>query len=274
MKKTYISRSIISLLLLLSFTAFAQQKQKQPQAKPADTAAAPVPVIPVKKDRYGIRIGADLHRLSRSFYEDGFTGIELVADYRLTKKIYAAAELGNVKFTVDDAQVNFTTKGNYLKVGFDYNAYENWLDMENMIYVGFRYGFATFNQNLNSYRVYQNSALDDIDDTTTPVNYFDEVTVNTDRNYSGLTAHWVELIGGVKAKLFNNLFLGFSVRLNGLISDKKPADFDNLYLPGFNRTYDGKFGVGFNYTLSYLIPLYKKQAAPKEAAPATPAANK
>jgi hypothetical protein len=266
-------RSIFSLLLLLSFTAFAQQ-DKKPQAKPADTVAKPA--IPVKKDRYGIRIGADLHRLSRSFYEDGFTGIELVADYRLTKKWYAAAELGNVKFTLDDTQVNFTTKGNYLKVGFDYNAYENWLDMENMIYVGFRYGISAFSQNLNSYKIYQNSSLDDVNDTTTtPVNYFDEVTVDTNRNYSGLTAHWVELVGGVKAKLFNNIFLGFSVRLNSLISDKKPSDFDNLYIPGFNRTYDGKFGVGFNYTLSYLIPLYKKQAAPKETAPAAPpAANK
>jgi hypothetical protein len=31
---------------------------------------------------------------------------------------------------------NFTTKGSYLKVGFDYNAYENWLDMENIISIG------------------------------------------------------------------------------------------------------------------------------------------
>jgi hypothetical protein len=32
-----------------------------------------------------------------------------------------------------------------------------------------------------------------------------------------------------------------------------------LYIPGFNRTYDGDFGVGFNYTVSYFIPLYKKK---------------
>ncbi|MXN90550.1 hypothetical protein GR160_04875 [Flavobacterium sp. Sd200] len=262
---TYISRFIGSLLLLLSFSVMAQQNEKQLPKTPADSVA--VAAAPVKKDRYGIRVGLDLYRLSRSFYEDGFRGIEVVADYRLTKKWYAAAELGNVKFTVDDTQLNFTTNGSYLKVGFDHNVYENWLDMENMIYVGFRYGFASFSQNLNSYKIYQNSALDDIDDTTTPTNYFDEVTVYTDRNYSGLTAHWVELIGGVKAKLFNNLFLGFSVRLNGLLSETKPSGFDNLYLPGFNRTYDGKFGVGFNYTLSYFIPLYKKQIAKKEEAP-------
>ncbi len=267
----YTLRSIFSLLLLVSFSVFAQKKEQNQATKPTDSAA--VPVIPVKKDRYGFRVGADLHRLSRSFYDDGFRGIELVADYRLTKKWYVAAEIGNLKYTVDDTQVNFTTKGNYLKVGFDYNVYENWLDMENMIYAGFRYGFSTHSQNLNSYKVYQNSSLDDLNDTAIPTNYFDEVTVQTDRNYSGLSAHWVELVGGVKAKLFNNLFLGFSVRINGLITDKKPSDFDNLYIPGFNRTYDGNFGVGFNYTLSYLIPLYKKQATPKETPP-TPATKK
>ena len=32
-----------------------------------------------------------------------------------------------------------------------------------------------------------------------------------------------------------------------------------LYIPGFNRTYDGSFGVGFNYTVSYFIPIYKKK---------------
>ena len=47
-----------------------------------------------------------------------------------------------------------------------------------------------------------------------------------------------------------------------LISNKQPNNFENLYIPGFNRTYNGDFGVGFNYTVSYFIPLYKKQLAP------------
>ncbi|KGO87751.1 hypothetical protein Q765_04465 [Flavobacterium rivuli WB 3.3-2 = DSM 21788] len=255
-------RSIFSVMLLVSFSAFSQQAGK-PQAKPLnqDPAKDTVTVVPVKADRYGLRVGIDAYRLARSFFDDGYRGIELVGDYRLTKKIYAAAELGNLKYTVDDTQLNFTTTGNYIKIGFDYNAYTNWLDMENMIYIGGRYGFSNFSQKLNSYKVYQNSTLDDTSVTVTPTNYLEEVTVQANRDYSGLSAHWLELVGGAKAELFDNLFLGVSVRLNILITQKKPADFDNLYIPGFNRTYDGNFGVGLNYTLSYFIPLYKKQAA-------------
>jgi Domain of unknown function (DUF6048) len=255
----YMSKYIFSLLAFVSFTALAQELK----VTNMDTVKAPESVIP-SVQRYGVRVGVDLHRLSRGFYEDGFKGIEVVGDYRLTKKIYAAAELGTTDFTQDDDRLNFNTKGSYLKIGFDYNAYENWLDMENMVYVGFRYGFSTFSQRLNSYSIYQNSNISDTDDTG---NYFEDVTVQSGAQYKGLSAHWLEFVSGVKAELFSNIYLGFSVRLNFLITDKKPDGFDNLYIPGYNKTNGGTFGAGFNYTLSYFIPLYKKQAKPEETAP-------
>ncbi|WP_430400393.1 DUF6048 family protein [Flavobacterium sp.] len=197
--------------------------------------------------RYGLRVGVDLHRLSKSFYDKDYQGLEIVGDYRVSKKLYIAGELGNEDKTVDDDRFNFTTKGTYFKVGFDYNAYENWLDMENMIYAGMRYGVSSFSQTLNTYTIYE------------PTNYYGENTVVSGEKFNGLTASWLEVVGGVKAKILNNFYLGFSVRLNYLVSNKKPDNFDNLYIPGFNRTYDGKFGAGFNYTLSYMIPIYKKK---------------
>jgi TM2 domain-containing membrane protein YozV len=62
----------------------------------------------------------------------------------------------------------------------------------------------------------------------------------------------------MKAKVFNNIFVGFSLRFNRLINNKQPANFENLYIPGFNRTYNGDFGVGFNYTVTYFVPIFKK----------------
>ncbi len=197
-------------------------------------------------ERYGLRLGADLHKIARSFYEKDYRGFEVVGDYRLTKRFYLAGEIGNEDKTLDDDRLNFTTKGTYFKVGFDYNSFENWLDMENMIYVGMRYGVSSFNHTLNSYKIYD------------PTNYYGENIITSGEKFSGLNASWLEVVGGIKAELFNNLYLGFSVRLNYLVSNKKPDDFDNLFIPGYNRTYDGKFGAGFNYTLSYFIPIYKK----------------
>ncbi|MFC4740668.1 DUF6048 family protein [Flavobacterium ponti] len=199
-----------------------------------------------QKERYGVRVGVDLHRITKSFYDKDYQGIEFVGDYRISQKFYLAGELGNEDKTVDDDRFNFTTKGTYFKVGFDYNSYENWLDMENMIYVGMRYGVSSFNHTLNTYSIYD------------PTNYYGLTTLESGEKFEGLNASWIEIIGGLKAEVFSNFYVGFSVRLNYLVSNKKPENFDNLFIPGYNRTYDGKFGAGFNYTVSYMIPLYKK----------------
>jgi hypothetical protein len=211
--------------------------------------------VPVKTNRYGLRVGIDLFKVTRALYDKDYKGIEFVGDYRLTKKYFLAAEIGNENKTTDDSRLNFTTKGSYLKGGFDYNAYENWLDMENIISIGLRYGFSTFNQELNSYKIYNANP------------YFLEIpAIASGEKFNGLTASWIEVVAGVKAKVFDNVFVGFSLRLNRLVSNKQPGNFENLYIPGFNRTYNGDFGVGFNYTVSYFIPIYKKKVIPVAAA--------
>ena len=235
MKMKHISKYSFSLLwILCSVSVHAQEKDSI--------------VVPPKIERYGIRVGADLSKIARSIYDSDYQGLELVADYRLTKKYFLAGELGNENKTTDDDQVNFTTKGTYFKVGFDYNAHENWLDLENIISIGLRYGVSAFSQQLNSYEIYN------------PNPYFGEVPdTPAGQKYDGLSAQWIEVVAGVKTRVFNNFFVGFSLRANRLVSNQKPGGFDNLYIPGFNRTYDGDFGVGFNYTLTYFIPIYKKK---------------
>ena len=262
-------RSFFSICLVLSLTLMQAQETTTVKSDPKTAKteqivpAAPLPLvaiepaakindsIPIKTDRYGVRVGVDLYKLTRALYDKDYKGIEFVGDYRLTKKYFLAAELGNENKTTDDDRLNFTTKGSYLKAGFDYNAYENWLDMENIISIGMRYGFSTFNQQLNSYRIYNANP------------YFGEVPViPSGKKFDGLSASWIEVVAAVKAKVFNNVFVGFSLRLNRLVTNKEPENFSNLYIPGFNRTYDGDFGVGFNYTVTYFVPIYKKKVKP------------
>ncbi|AEW86273.1 hypothetical protein B0A78_09125 [Flavobacterium columnare NBRC 100251 = ATCC 23463] len=231
----HISKFSFSLLL----TVFALTISKA-QEKTKDTIK--------KTERYGVRIGADLSKITRSVFDKNYKGLELVGDYRVGKRMYIATEIGNEKKTTEDKRLNFTTKGSYLKVGFDYNFYQNWLDMEDMVHLGLRYGFSSFNQELTSYKIYN---------TTGYFPQADAVVVNM--NYKGLTAHWTEVVAGVKAKIFNNFYAGFSLRINYLLSEKKPENFNNLYIPGFNKTFDGKFGAGWNYSITYFIPLYKKK---------------
>ncbi len=235
-RKNILKFTISSFILLFVLNVSAQTTSEQEQAD--ETLRYP--------QRYGLRLGTDLYRLTRNIYDKDYQGFEFNGDYRLSQKWYAAAEIGNEKRTKDEADLyNYTTNGSYIKIGVDFNAHQNWMDREDMIYTGLRYGFSTFSQTLNSYKIY----------TTDP--YFGEEIIEANAKYSGLSAHWLELVAGIKTRVFNNFFVGFNFQLKGLIAQKQPSDFENLFIPGYNRKYSGGVGVGFSYSVSYLIPLYK-----------------
>jgi hypothetical protein len=86
-----------------------------------------------------------------------------------------------------------------------------------------------------------------------------------EKEFGGLNASWLEFVVGIKAEMVKNLYFGGSVRLGFLVSNKEPINFQNQFIPGFNKVTEGsKFGVGYNYSITYLIPFYKKANTPKE----------
>jgi len=238
---THILKSIISgCLLLCASVVFSQDK---PEVQKQTKTATNLPMV--YPQRYGLRVGLDLFRTTRGLYDKTYKGFEVTGDYRLTKNMFLAAELGHDNITKNHSTYGFTTNGEYIRLGINYNLYQNWMDREDQIYVGARYGFSTFSQTLNWYKPY------------TTNEYFENLPIDANKKYSGLSAHWIEFVAGVKTRVFNNVFMGFSLRLTGLITQKQPEDFENLFIPGFNQKYSGAIGVGFNYTVSYLIPFYK-----------------
>ncbi len=203
--------------------------------------------IPKKNIAYGLRLGADLSKPLRTLIEDGYSGFEIIGDFRFSKKFYIAAELGSEKKERFESNLNSIASGSYIKIGADFNAYNNWLGMENAIFAGLRYGFSTFKQELLAYGI-----------STTNQTFPGTFKVNP-QEFTGLTASWVEFIFGIKTEVVNNLYLSVNLQLKRKISETKPENFNNLFIPGFNRTYDfSEFGAGYGYSISYLIPIFKK----------------
>ena len=237
-----ISISIISFLFLtmLPRTSWSQEIMDTSETTVNDTITV--------RQKYGLRLGGDVGKLTRSFIDDDYKGFEISGDYRLTQKLYLAGELGTEERSIRNDYLDVTSKGSYFKAGIDYNLYRNWLDMENLIYTGLRVGVSAFSQDLNAFKVY------------TTDQYYDPPFSSTDlQNYKGLSAIWAEMIIGVKAEVLTNFFIGINAQLKALVAEDEPTNFENLYIPGFNRTFDsGRFGFGFGYNVSYLIPIYKK----------------
>jgi hypothetical protein len=226
--------------LFVGLNGFSQEQQQE--IKKTDTI--------VYKSKYGIRLGIDISKPILTQLSSTYSGLEIVADYRISKRFYAAAEIGFEEETSAEDFTNSTVKGNYIRLGFNFNAYENWLDMNNEILLGYRYGFSLFDQTLNSYTPNVTNLENGI--------YFPVNAITVPQTVTGLNAHWSEFIIGIKVETFNNFFVGFNVSYKVLMSVKDPENFKSLYAPGFNRIFETNTGFGFNYTLSYLIPFRKK----------------
>ena len=206
-----------------------------------------------KEKSINLRVGFDLYRIILSRVSDDFDGFEIVGDLKVSENFFIALELGNLDITKQVEQVNFTTNGNYFKVGFDYNMFENLEGMNNHITLGARIGSSRHDQTLNSYtildrtRYWTNSDL--------PITNGFATGERPDLN-----ALWFEVVLNFKVQILKNIYTGISLRLNRLISDKIPSNFDNIYIPGFNKkTQDNVFGAGFNYTLTYNFSLLSKK---------------
>lgn len=227
----------ISLLICFVFVdGFSQQDKKKSVVKKDSITY---------KTGYGLRLGVDISKPVLSIFDKSYSGLEIVGDYRISKKWYIATELGYENEIVFEGVTTSSITGNYIRLGTNYNAYNNWLDMNNEIYVGGRYGFALFSQTLESY-------------TPNTGNYFPSQLIKNPIKSDGLTAHWVEFQLGIKAETLKNLFVSFHGSYKVGININNPDNFKTLYAPGFNRVFSSGTGFGFNYTISYLIPFTKK----------------
>ena len=248
MKQKHTFISFISLVLLVITTNIGYGQ--------SDTLTVANDTI-VYKVRYGLRLGGDLGKIARTLIEEGYTGFEIQGDYRLTRNLYLAGEIGTEDKETETDYLTVNTTGSYFKAGVDYNFYTNWLDMDNLIYGGLRAGLSSFKQNLTSYTIYNTDQ------------YWDNPYTNTDGpEFSGLSAIWTELIIGLKAEILRNLYMGINVQFKYLLTNDEPPNFENIYIPGYNRTYDsGRIGFGYGYNISYLVPIFKKDKKVKQQTP-------
>ncbi len=240
MKKKQIFIFIISIIIPIQ-TVFSQVENQL-----TDSLINKNKILNINK----IRFGFDIFKPIKSTSNGDNLNYEIVGDLQITENLYLAGEYGLIDRLIEDENINFNSNGSFLRFGFDYNMFKNWVGMDNAIFLGLRYGSSNFSNKIESYNVRNSDA------------YFSNFVDNNYQtiDHSNLTGNWLEIVAGVKVETFNNVYLGFSLRLNKLLSTKKPDNFDNLFIPGYNKvTDDNTWGSGFNYTLTYSIPLKKKK---------------
>ncbi|MCC8039257.1 MAG: DUF6048 family protein [Bacteroidales bacterium] len=192
----------------------------------------------------GISVGVDLwDPLMRCFGQKygliGFSaGVNLHNRYRPIVEV----GLGEANYTPDDG--NFTYKGKmapFFKIGMDYNfIYNNNAAYE--AYAGLRYGLSPMKY--------------EITNVTMESPYWREETGFNIPSQS-ITAQWVEALFGIKVKIIDGFYLGWTIKYHGTTSLGKPRYGEPWYIPGYG-TKQSHWAGAFN--LFYTLPLNKKKA--------------
>lgn len=203
----------------------------------------------------GIRAGLDLSKLVRSELQEGYRGAELFGDLSFKKGSRIAIELGNERFRTKEeigqsVLYQYSVSGSYLKVGLDWDIYAQKKGEKNQITAGVRYALSQFTTDIGQAFFYDTQAVQT--NGNFPLYTDNGPTLNS------LKAQYLEGVLSFKTHLVGNFYIGGSFRMAFLTGEQSPDNFDNLWVPGFNKVTDGaRFGFSYNYGISYFIPLKK-----------------
>lgn len=198
--------------------------------------------------RHGLRLGFDLSRLALPLMEGGRSGLEFSADMDMSRNFYIAAEVGYQNVDLSTVSYNYSSLGNYGRVGIDYNFLKNLSDNQyEMVFGGARIGYASLHHSAFGIDI-------------TP-NYWGK-QYTTSVGETKVNTVWFEVVGGIKAELFKNFFVGWSVRGRLRLYQFDDPVMEPIYVPGYGRG-ENRANLGMTYSIFYRLPLMKFKPKPE-----------
>jgi hypothetical protein len=188
----------------------------------------------------GIRIEADILsplayalRLSGGYYYQGAIAVNLKETYFPILEI----GYGGLDNKMSVSGLTYNTHAFYYRVGIDYNVLTSKKPlnaMNNIFTVGGRIGFTNMLYNISDVQI-----ADYYWGGNTTVDF-------TDRHKFML---WWEVPVGVRVEIFNNIFMGWEIRLKGAFGTPKQGEIYPYYVPGLGLFNGNKWE--FNYSLGW-----------------------
>ena len=181
----------------------------------------------------GVAVSADLAGAVQ-MQVSSYGQYELGLHVNLRDKYMVVVEAGVGKADADDPSsgLRYKTNAPYGRVGVDFNLTKNKHDIYRVL-GGVRYGFTSFKYNVEGKPV------------TDPV-WGDVVPYSlTDVSCS---QHWLELLGGVDAKIWGPLRMGCTVRYRRRLMHDDGDYGEPWYVPGYGRAGNSRLGATFNIT--------------------------
>ena len=196
--------------------------------------------------RVGIDLAAPLLPIISGKNED--RGWMMMADYRLTPKLYAAANFGMAERHLNFTSMRTSVDGWFAQAGVHYALTQgaflqkNGKEALDILYFVAKLGYSKYNRH-----IYGMTISDGYWDTDYAVDI-------TDRP----SAMWLNLSIGAEVSLWNNLFLTMEGSYNLIVAQSDKNGIGPLAVPGIGQVYNKSVAFSMSYGIAYRFPLYKK----------------
>lgn len=198
--------------------------------------ATEMKAVPVAS-MHQLRIGTDISKIATNFMLSSRQSYEVVLDYYYRKELYFSLEGGWGTSEIRYPELWYTTRNIFVRGGVDKNMIPRLFPGDyDMLFIGFRYGVASIERGEAGYHT------------------DDGFWGGTTGSIAGkqLTAHWMELTGGIRVELWKGLFAGYNVRAKFLINPKSFRELPPAFIAGYGKG-EKVTAFDFNFYLQYAI---------------------
>ncbi len=185
-----------------------------------------------------VRIGTEVIMIGESAVKNGKQKFEIIGDIDVYK-YFVTAEYGWSKRQIVTEEFDYRNSGSYARIGVDYNFIYSDED-DHVIFYGLRYARSFFTETF---------------DYTIDDEYYGSFDLS-EENPDG-RAHWWEMNVGLKAKIWKQLYIGWTGRFKFAKKAAASGDLNVYEIPGFGLAAD-KSRWGFNYYIYYRFPFRNK----------------
>lgn len=229
------------------------QPQKRYDPKKEEKAKEPIIEYPLFN---GISVGMDLWGIAGNLFGSDFVSSEISVDANLKNRYFPTVEVGyGGTDTWNEFGIHYKSKAPFFRIGADYNTMYN-KKHGNLLLVGLRYAASSFKYDVMTPAMddpiyggeYGNPNLEDVvwDDAKPGFNH---------KGMKG-SMQWLEFCVGIRARIWKELHMGWSVRYKFKLSASTATHGDPWYVPGFGEYNDKTLGI--TYSIIYKLP-YKTE---------------
>lgn len=230
------SNKLLLVCLLSLIPALGMAQQPAQPAEPLESQEGEE--VKVEKEAFSpipeaLRVGIDVSRLLGNMVNPNSRYYEANADLTFGRYLLSA-DWGTGKQTRTSDIVEYRTSGSFFRIGPDVNFIQNSAD-HNALFFGLRYARSNYEEKLN---------------TTFKVPGWEMQPIDPERTTS---ARWFEGVVGLRARVWNNFYLGYTMRYKFWLKIHNEERFISYEVPGFGKVGDGNT-FSFNYHILYRIP--------------------